>query len=185
MNKRVMNTQKVERSILHYTNKERRKRKLQPVVGRRALIRAARAHSRWMSRRGRKVNHIGKGYSTPSERAQKEGYPSSYVGENLWQTSGRSGLAWKSKFFWDSDWKLGKAAVITWMNSPGHRANLLRPDWRHLGVGVSRNRDGKIYLTQKFGSTPRHQSQSGELARTVAGLLLLIALSAALSLVCN
>ena len=199
MNKRIMDTQKVERSILHYTNKERRKRKLKPVVGRRALIKAARAHSRWMGRKGR-FSHRGEGGSLPWDRAREWGYPSASVGENIWQTSGRSGLAYKSKFYWRSDWKLGKAAVITWMNSPGHRENLLRSEWTHLGVGVYRNKRGRIYLTQNFGSigsadlqgaaTERRSDTSkvpswGKSARAVAGFLLLIALLAVFSGICN
>ena len=30
-----------------------------------------------------------------------------------------------SGFIWNNDWKLGKAAVISWMNSPVHRATCL------------------------------------------------------------
>ena len=65
------------------------------------------------------------------------------VAENIWYASGGSR--------WWTDWKLGRAAVNSWMNSPGHRANLLNPNWRCLGVGVS-SRRGRTYATQKFGS---------------------------------
>ena len=47
-----LSTKVVERSILHYTNKERRKRGLLPLSGNRALAKAARGHSRWMSKTG-------------------------------------------------------------------------------------------------------------------------------------
>ena len=30
-----------------------------------------------------------------------------------------------------------RVIVDSWMTSPGHRANLLNPDYTHLGVGVS------------------------------------------------
>ena len=133
-----------------YTNRERCKRRLRRVQGHRSLIRAARTHSRWMAR-SRRMSHTGERGSQPWDRATRAGYPSKEVAENLWQTSGRTGRAWKSGFTWRSDWKLGQAAVITWMNSPGHRENLLNQSWRSLGVGVAR-RGSSIYLTQKFGA---------------------------------
>ena len=148
-----MNSRVVERSILHYTNQERRKRKLALLRGHPALIRSSRLHSQWMARR-RAFSHTGSGGSSPWDRATRAGYPSSTVSENIWQTQGQRGLAWKSKFRWDSDWNLGRAAVISWMNSPGHRANLLSPEWRHMGIGVARNNRDRIYLTQNFGGSP-------------------------------
>ena len=170
----------VERSILHYTNKERRRRRLTRLQGHRALISAARTHSRWMANNGR-MTHTGQGGSQPWNRAARAGYPSMEVGENIWQTSGRSGRAWKSKFMWRSDWKLGQAAVISWMNSPGHRANLLNPNWSSLGVGVG-SRRGRIYLTQKFGSRKggtgkpyRSRSGSPSLVWIVLFLILAVA----------
>jgi uncharacterized protein YkwD len=45
-----------------------------------------------------------------------------------------------------------EAAIQGWMNSPGHRTNLLDPDWREIGVGYyRRNSDGRGYITQDFG----------------------------------
>ena len=32
---------------------------------------------------------------------------------------------------------MARVIVDSWMTSPGHRANLLNPDYTHLGVGVS------------------------------------------------
>jgi uncharacterized protein YkwD len=40
-----------------------------------------------------------------------------------------------------------------WMRSPGHRANLLSPDWDRLGIGVVCTDDGSVYATQNFGRT--------------------------------
>lgn len=43
-------------------------------------------------------------------------------------------------------------AIDAWMNSPGHRANLLNPDFREIGLGYyRRDSDGRGYLTQDFG----------------------------------
>lgn len=36
-----------------------------------------------------------------------------------------------------------------WMDSPGHRANILRDTYTHLGVGIALQMD-KLYITQAF-----------------------------------
>jgi len=48
--------------------------------------------------------------------------------------------------------------VAGWLNSPGHRANILKPEYKEIGVGVA-NGDGKyqMYWVQVFatpGSSP-------------------------------
>ncbi|PJI09805.1 MULTISPECIES: CAP domain-containing protein [Clostridium] len=37
-----------------------------------------------------------------------------------------------------------------WMNSPGHRANILGKQYRELGVGAAKSSNGQIYWTQVF-----------------------------------
>ncbi len=46
----------------------------------------------------------------------------------------------------------GRAAVKAWMRSPGHRANILRPGYRLLGLAVRTADDGTKYACQVFGS---------------------------------
>jgi uncharacterized protein YkwD len=38
-----------------------------------------------------------------------------------------------------------------WMNSPGHRANILNCSARSIGVGVVYAKNGTPYYTQVFG----------------------------------
>ncbi len=46
-----------------------------------------------------------------------------------------------------------ESAIQGWMNSPGHRTNLLSPNSREIGVGYYRRAgDGRGYITQDFGS---------------------------------
>lgn len=45
----------------------------------------------------------------------------------------------------------GRAAVKAWMKSPGHRANILRPGFRLLGLAVRKADDGTKYACQVFG----------------------------------
>ena len=52
----------------------------------------------------------------------------SRAGENIWSGSGQD--------YTDSK-RLVQIIVDSWMSSPAHRANLLNPEYTHLGVGVS------------------------------------------------
>ena len=45
----------------------------------------------------------------------------------------------------------GRDAVKAWMNSPLHRANILEPSFRKLGLAVRRSADGTPYAAQVFG----------------------------------
>jgi len=40
--------------------------------------------------------------------------------------------------------------VQAWMNSPGHRANILKPDHRRIGVAAYSTPDGTVYWCQQF-----------------------------------
>ena len=46
-----------------------------------------------------------------------------------------------------------EAVMAGWMNSPGHRANILNCAARAMGVGVATGADGRLYWTQVFGAT--------------------------------
>ena len=41
-------------------------------------------------------------------------------------------------------------AVGDWMNSPGHRANILNGSYRRIGVAAYRGADGQVYWCQQF-----------------------------------
>ena len=45
----------------------------------------------------------------------------------------------------------GRAVVRGWMDSPGHRANILEPRFRLLGMAARRSDDGRWYAAQVFG----------------------------------
>lgn len=72
------------------------------------------------------------------ERASEMGYAAS--GENVFMCQGVAGV------------HVAKMAVDGWINSPGHRENLLGERWSVCGIGVYRNEQGAWYLTQLFGS---------------------------------
>ena len=72
------------------------------------------------------------------ERAAEMGYAAS--GENVFMCQGVANV------------HVAKMAVEGWINSPGHRKNLLGERWTVSGIGVYRNEHGAWYLTQLFGS---------------------------------
>jgi uncharacterized YkwD family protein len=43
-----------------------------------------------------------------------------------------------------------KEVVNSWMNSQGHRENILNPDFTNIGVGIAKDNNGSIYWTQMF-----------------------------------
>ena len=44
-----------------------------------------------------------------------------------------------------------EAAINTWLNSSGHRANMLSYSYADLGVGIAYSANGAPYYTQVFG----------------------------------
>ncbi len=106
----------------------------------------ARAHSDDMTKRGYFSHDTPEGLG-PSDRIAKAGYScwkdSHYgIAENIAIEIASRNLD-----------KVAAAAVESWMNSPGHRTNLLGRQYDRTGVGVSfgkwRGYDA-VYLTQVF-----------------------------------
>lgn len=46
--------------------------------------------------------------------------------------------------------KTPDAVVTSWMNSPGHRANILNRVYKEIGVGIATDRYGRLVWTQIF-----------------------------------
>jgi len=46
--------------------------------------------------------------------------------------------------------EIAESTVKRWMNSPGHRKNILSPFWRTRGIGVAIASDKKVYVTENF-----------------------------------
>ena len=114
------------RATLCVLNAERRKRGLRPLRLNRRLSAAARAHSRAMARR-RFFSHDSLGGASFVDRIRHTGYlrgaRSWTVGENIAYGSGRL----------SSPRAIGRA----WMNSAGHRANILSRSYRSIGIGIA------------------------------------------------
>ncbi|MCO6003578.1 CAP domain-containing protein [Actinoallomurus purpureus] len=119
--------------VLSLTNSERAQHGCSALTINAKLARAAQGHSADMVARHffDHTNPDGKG---PGERLAAVGYPQAAWGENI--ASGQQTPA---------------AVMNSWMNSPGHRANILNCAYRAIGIGVA-FRGGTPYWTQDFGS---------------------------------
>jgi len=146
----------IELLILEYTNQERTSRGLNELRWDDDLSKIARKHSQDMAENDY-FSHTNLDGDGPSERAKKQGYDTykelgggwytDGIGENIGMmpTGNVEGKGYVSN---DPD-SIAKAQVESWMDSQGHRANILDPDYDKLGVGVSY--DGLYYIsTQDF-----------------------------------
>jgi uncharacterized protein YkwD len=125
------------RATLCLLNRERAARGLLTLRAERRLRKAALRHSHAMVR-ARFFEHVSPAGATTLDRVKRAGYepsPGGVVGENI-------------------AWGLGSGAsprtiVEMWMNSPGHRANILSRRYAEIGVGVAPGnpRDGANGLT--------------------------------------
>jgi uncharacterized protein YkwD len=98
------------------------------------LVQAARAHSTDMVKQGY-FDHVGSNGSTFVAREASAGYPS--------RGASAENIAW--------GYRTPQDVVTGWMNSPGHRANILNCGSVAVGVGLSYTAGGSAYWTQDFG----------------------------------
>jgi len=128
-----------EQSVVDITNLERKKQNLPPLNLSPLLFQAARLHTANMVKQG-KMEHVldGKG---PSDRVRAAGYQFALVGENVAEGQ-----------------QSPDSVLDAWMNSPGHRANILKDGFTEIGVGVVRDSQGRPYWTQVFGRPLRNPS---------------------------
>lgn len=131
------------RDIARWTNVERLGHGVRPLIWSPRLARAARAHSEEMARLGYFSHDSPRpGRRTVLQRVRLAGVRSRpiFVGENI----GRS-TPWPHQ---------ARRFVQSWMDSPAHRSNLLRPNYRYLGIGVA-SAGRWIIATQVFSTTDR------------------------------
>jgi uncharacterized protein YkwD len=129
----------IEQVVLSLTNGVRTGRRLAPLKPSEALAAIARRHSQDMLDRGYFDHCTPEGLHS-SDRIARGGLNFDATGENIYRikdaTTGPADLA--------------SAMVKGWMNSRGHRANILASDYRVVGIGVAATRR-VVLATQLFG----------------------------------
>ncbi|MET8461035.1 CAP domain-containing protein [Streptomyces parvulus] len=122
-----------EAQVLALVNEERAAAGCSPVTANDRLTRAADDYSDVMASSG-VMSHTGPDGSTMASRVEAAGYQWSTLGENI--ARGQADAA---------------SVMDSWMNSEGHRANILNCSFKELGVGVHFG-DGGPWWTQDFGT---------------------------------
>jgi cysteine-rich secretory family protein len=117
----------VEQHIVEMTNQVREEQKLSPLKVNAMLANAARAFALSVARSGN-FSHTADG-RTPAQRAESVGYKHCDIAENLAMDEDSRGF---------DTGALALQAIAGWMNSPPHRANILRASITEIGVGVAR-----------------------------------------------
>ncbi|TMW65618.1 hypothetical protein Poli38472_008260 [Pythium oligandrum] len=122
--------------LLAAVNTERAKANLPALCQSTKLTTAAQKHSDDMAGHNY-MSHYGSGGSTMMDRIKSEGFAYSNAGENV--AAGQHTV---------------ETVMTTWMNSPGHRANILG-DFKYFGAGRAdnSNTEYKTYWTQVFGDS--------------------------------
>jgi uncharacterized protein YkwD len=139
---------KVEAAIFNYTNQERIAAGLSPLAGNSVLTSVARAHSLDMKERNF-FSHTNPDWISPFQRMSAAGYDYSAAAENI---------AAISLFTLNSNPdEVGRYFVQQmWMQSTGHKENILSPSYTEIGIGVVYESDRisspyGFIATQNFG----------------------------------
>lgn len=121
-----------ELEVVRLVNAERAKYGLKPLAENWELSRVARYKSNDMSDEGY-FSHTSPTYGSPFDMMKNFGIKYISAGENI--AMGQRSAA---------------DVMNGWMNSPGHRGNILNANFTQIGVGYAVNSRGTPYWTQMF-----------------------------------
>ena len=136
---------RAEEQIFELVNEERARNGLRPLIVNSELAVVAREHSADMGERGF-YSHVDPDGLTPNDRitaALGDTYYLAGTSENIAYFESSRG------FSQDEHTAIARQFMNGWMNSPGHRANILRESSTHIGIGL-RSSGNRVYATQKF-----------------------------------
>jgi uncharacterized YkwD family protein/spore coat assembly protein SafA len=122
----------LENEVIRLVNVERAKAGLQQLTQNWQLSRVARYKSQDMIDKGY-FAHNSPTYGSPFKMMESFGLRYSAAGENI--AMGQQSPS---------------QVMNAWMNSPGHRSNILSPSFTQIGVGLAKDKNGRMYWTQMF-----------------------------------
>jgi hypothetical protein len=123
--------------IVQLVNEQRAKNNLDPLTVSTELSTAATAKAADMFKNNYWA-HVSPTGTTPWQFITGSGYKYIYAGENL-----------------AKNFNASQEVVDAWMNSPTHRANLLKPEYKEIGMAVVNGKlqgDETTLVVQEFGS---------------------------------
>ena len=119
-------------AVLKLVNAERAKQNLKPLTLSSKLTDLATMKSKDMADKGY-FDHTSPTYGTPFQMLQSHGVHYSAAGENI--AAGQ---------------KTPEEVMNAWMNSSGHRANILNANFDTIGIGYYQGGSYGVYWTQLF-----------------------------------
>ncbi|HYE83351.1 MAG TPA: SafA/ExsA family spore coat assembly protein [Clostridia bacterium] len=122
----------LENEVIRLTNIERSKKGLTALKANWQVSRCARYKSQDMINKNY-FAHQSPTYGSPFDMMESFGIRIASGGENI--AMGQ---------------RTPKEVVAAWMNSPGHRGNILSTAYTEIGVGVAKSKSGSYYWTQMF-----------------------------------
>jgi len=122
----------IEKQIATMVNSERAKVGLAPLKLNWQLSRVARYKSQDMIDKNY-FSHQSPTYGSPFDMMKNFGIKYMAAGENI--AYGQ---------------RTATEVMTGWMNSPGHKANILSKNYSEIGVGLAKKTDGTCYWTQQF-----------------------------------
>lgn len=125
------NVATAEKNAVELMNADRRASGLSDLKVSSAVTAVARSHAQDMVNR-KFFSHSNPDGKTPSDRLKAAGISYSAVGENIAENTSV------------------QAAETAFMNSSGHRANILNSNYTTVGIGVAYDSAGNVYVVQDF-----------------------------------
>lgn len=116
------NPSTLEQQVVQIINQRRREAGLNELSVDGYLSNAARGHSQYISGGRGRCGHIGQGGSSPLDRARTAGYRGQIIGETV-----------------ACGYTTAQTAVDGWWSSPPHKAVLMTPAARQIGMGWANN----------------------------------------------
>ena len=123
---------RLAREVVTLVNQQRAKIGLAPLKDNWQLARVARYKSEDM-RDKNYFSHTSPSYGSPFDMIKNFGIKYMAAGENI--AMGQPTSA---------------SVMNSWMNSAGHKANILSKNFTEIGVGVAKSKNGTLYWTQQF-----------------------------------
>lgn len=121
-----------QQEVLNLVNQERAKVGAKPLTLNKELSNVATTKSQDMINKNY-FDHTSPTYGSPFDMMKQFGISYKTAGENI--AMGQRTPA---------------EVMNSWMNSEGHRKNILNPNFTELGVGIAKASNGQLYWTQMF-----------------------------------
>jgi uncharacterized protein YkwD len=154
----VMDIPTLEMRIHELINQQRNSNGLASMSYDSALASIARNHSADMALNNY-FDHVNLQGLDPAGRGNRDGYPcrkiygyysTEGIGENIFQTSHTTTYYHRTVHDLIPMEDIAQSTVNGWMNSSGHRKNILTSTYDREGIGVAISSDNKIYVTENL-----------------------------------